>query len=223
MVRRGREAKVGREERLLVRVVRLSLCVLLVLGVLGVGDAEPVAAAAKGWVFAMPGTKTATKIAGRVIVHVYPADRGVAGVSTLDPSLSAGGKKNSVAAMAELSRGSRGEVAVDLGMFRCFNRRGESGPRRLREKEGKQPGREAGKPKYRNARGVVGELEEERGQNRGGRSRCRGLLLTLRLCADTHRLVASSGRAMPGDDNPFDAILQPRHGLLTPVKVTGNG
>lgn len=40
-----------------------------------------------------------------------------------------------------------------------------------------------------------------------------------RLGADTHRQVASSGWAMPGEDNPFDTILQPRHGLLTPVKV----
>lgn len=40
----------------------------------------------------------------------------------------------------------------------------------------------------------------------------------LRPCANTHRLVASSGRAIPGDDNPFDADLSPKHGTLDPCQ-----
>ena len=117
---------------LLVWVVHLRLRVLLMLVLvlmgLGVGDAEPVAAAVKGWVFAMPGTKTATSVVGRVVVHVYPADKVVAGGSTVDPSRSAGGRESLVAALARPSRGSRGaEVVVGLVMFRYFNRRVGSG------------------------------------------------------------------------------------------------
>ena len=58
------------------RGVRLRLGVLVVLVVLGVGDAEAVAVAgaAEGLVLAMPGTKTAMNLVGRVIEHVYPAN-----------------------------------------------------------------------------------------------------------------------------------------------------
>ena len=56
------------------------------LVVLGVGDAEPMAAT-KGRICAMPGTETATNLVGRMVVHVYPANNVVAGESTLDPSL----------------------------------------------------------------------------------------------------------------------------------------
>ena len=33
----------------------------------------------------------------------------------------------------------------------------------------------------------------------------------------------SSGRAIPGDDNPFDGDLSPKHRLLTPAKVRRGG
>ena len=83
----------------MVRGVRLALEVLLVLVVLGVGDAEAVAGGAKGLVLAMPGTKTAMNLVGGIIEHVYPANGDVAGRSTLDPSLSPDGKKSSVTAL----------------------------------------------------------------------------------------------------------------------------
>lgn len=106
------------------RGVRLRLGVLVVLVVLGVGDAEAVAVAGatEGLVLAMPGTKTAMNLVGRVIEHVYPANGIVAGGSTLDPSLSPDGKKSSVTALGGPKRASREELVVDRSRFRCFNR-----------------------------------------------------------------------------------------------------
>lgn len=58
----------------LLELLESLLELLLVLLMIGVRDTETKAGATGGRVFAMPGTKASTKLAGRMIKHVYPAD-----------------------------------------------------------------------------------------------------------------------------------------------------